>query len=129
MNQYTRKRLIRICQDGVVNHKKWNNRDSFNAQQMINSIYEGLTAEFDFKIDKDTDEDTIWINFINIDLDKLCDCKSLEICDIDDYFRDCDPKHETEMFEGEGINFESNWCNGFMPTRKRLNNCKGEDWY
>ena len=129
MIKYTREELIEICKNSIVHHTKWNDRDSHIAQCEINSIHEGLTAGFDFKIDKETDDETIWISFVNIDFNKIDNGESLEINDVEDYFRDCDPEYETEMFEGYGIDFKSNYTRGFMPTRKKLNDSDGEDWY
>jgi hypothetical protein len=45
-----REELIQICKDAVVHHKKWNNRDSYVAQQSIASVYKGLTAGLNFRV-------------------------------------------------------------------------------
>lgn len=133
-----REELIQLCEDAVVNHKKWRDRDSYSAQKNIQSIYKGLTAGLDYRIitkeiDKDycSDESTLIIEFLQpIDLDKLKTGKDLEISSRENYFKDCDPDYETEMFDGDGINFESTFTKSYMPTRKRIKKCGiGNDWY
>lgn len=128
LGEYSRTNLINLCERAVVHHSKWHDRDSNSAQQMISSIYEGLTAGLDFIIDEETDEETIIIEFINIDLNKLKNGIYLPVCDIDDYFAHCDPNHETEMFEGFGIQFDSSYTSGYMPTKKRLDEANNDDW-
>lgn len=134
----TREDLIELCKDAVVHHTKWQNRDSYSAQKNIQSIYEGLTADLDFRIvTKDicpeyhSDEQTIIIEFLQpIDLDKLKNGKHLEISSREDYFKDCDPNYESEMFDGDGINFYDSYTQTYMPTRERVDNCGvGNDWY
>lgn len=133
-----RQELIELCQDAVVHHTKWQDRDSYSAQKNLQSIYKGLTAGLDYRIitkeidtDYHSDQDTIIIEFLQpIDLDKLKTGKYLEISSRDDYFEDCDPSFETEMFYGEGIDFESNYTKTYMPTRKRIEEVGlGNDWY
>jgi len=132
-----RSELIQLCKDAVVHHTKWQDRDSYSAQKSIQSIHEGLTAGLDFrvvtkKIDKGyhSDERTLIIEFIQpIDHSKLEKAEHLEISTREDYFRDCDPDYETEMFEGEGIDFWSSYTQTYMPTRKRLVESNGGDWY
>lgn len=134
----TREQLIKICQDAVVHHTKWTNRDSYLAQKRIQSTYLGLTAGLNFRVvtkeiypDYYSDENTLIIEFLQpIDLDKLKNGKHLKISSREDYFRDCDPNHESEMFDGEGINFYSDDTITYMPTVERLNKCGvGNDWY
>lgn len=125
-----RKKLIQICKDAVVHYTKWNDRDSYSAQVNIQSIYKGLTAGLNYTIEPDTDERTIWISFNQpIDFEKLKDGEYLEISSRDDYFTDLDPEYETEMFDGNGIDFYSNYTGSYMPTRKKLDECNGGDWY
>ena len=133
----TREELIQICVDGVVHHTKWQNRDSFSAQKSLQSVYEGLTAGLDYRIvtkeinpDYHSSKDTLIIEFMQpIDLNKLKEAKHLEISDREDYFKDCDPGHESEMFDGEGIDFYSTSTQTYIPSREKLDFCKGEDWY
>lgn len=132
-----RSELIQLCKDAVVHHTKWNDRDSYSAQKSIQSIHKGLTAGLDFRvvtkeIDKSyhSDDEALIIEFIQpIDHDKLDGAEHLEISTREDYFRDCDPDYETEMFEGSGIDFCSSYTQTYMPTRKRLIKSNGDDWY
>jgi hypothetical protein len=133
----TREELIELCQDSVIHHTKWMNRDSYSAQRGIQSIYEGLTAGLDFRIvtkeispDYHSTDSILIIEFPHPDLDKLKDAKYLEISSMEDYFKDCDPEYETEMFNGEGIDFSSSYTQTYMPTRQRLESVGiGNDWY
>jgi len=130
-NEPSRADLIQICKDAVVHHTKWQDRDSFIAQKGIQSIYRGLTAGLDYKMVIEGD-DTIWLEFIQpIDFERLKEeGKHLEISSREDYWKDCDPDMEGEMFDGDGIDFYSNWTQTFMPTRERLNKVGvGDDWY
>lgn len=133
-----RNKLIELCKLAVVHHTKWCNRDSYCAQQGIQSIYKGLTAGLDFRIiTKEIDEDyhsndnILIVEFLQpIDLEKLKNGEKLEISELEEYFEDCDPNHEDEMFSGGDIDFESEFTKTYMPTRKRLEDCGiGEDWY
>lgn len=133
-----REYLIQLCKDSVVHHTKWSNRDSYIAQKNIQSIYEGLTAGLDFRIvTKEIDsnyystEDNLIIKFLQpIDFNKLKSGKFLEISSKEDYFNDCDPEYNTEMFDGDGIDFESTYTQSYMPTRKRIEEIGiGNDWY
>lgn len=134
----TRKELIKLCEDAVVHHTKWQNRDSFSAQKNLQSIYKGLTAGLRFRIvtkkicpDYHSDNETLIIEFIQpIDLKKLETGKHLDISSLKDYFNDCDPEYNTEMFDGYGIDFDSRYTQSYMPTRNRINECGiGNDWY
>ena len=132
-----RSELIQLCQDAVVHHTKWQDRDSYSAQKSIQSIYRGLTAGLDFRIvTKDIDEHyhsgerNLIVEFIQpIDHTKLREGQHLKISEREDYFRDCDPNYETEMFDGCGIDFSSDYTQTYMPTQKRLDECSGGDWY
>lgn len=125
-----REELIKICEDAVVHHTEWRDRDSYAAQVNLQSIYKALTAGLPYTLTIENDR-TIWITFSQpIDFEKLSKGSYLNISSRDDYFTDCDPEYETEMFEGYGIDFESNYTGTYMPTRKRLEECGiGNDWY
>lgn len=124
-----RKELIKICEDAVVPFHLWMNRDSFAAQMQIKTIYKGLTAGLDFTITSE-DEETIHIKF-NLHYTnerKLKEFgKNLEISSREDYFKLTD--FNNEMFDSNGIDFNSSYLEGYMPTRKQLDLVKGEDWY
>lgn len=132
-----REELIKICEDAVVHHTKWEDRDSYLAQREIQSIHKGLTAGLEFKIitkeddpNYHSDEHTLIIKFFKPILDTIENVPELEISSREDYFKDCDPDYESEMFGGGGIDFDSDYTQGYMPTRKRLENVGvGNDWY
>lgn len=133
-----REELIELCKRAVVHHTKWHNRDSYSAQKSIQSIYKGLTAGLDFRVvtkeidaDYHSDEKTLVIEFLKpIDFEKLETGLELTISSREDYFNDCDPEYDSEMFDGDGIDFHSNWTGTYMPTEKRLNDVGyGNDWY
>lgn len=135
----TREELISLCEDSVVHHTKWQNRDSYSAQKGIQSIYEGLTAGLDFRIvtaeidpSYHSNSQHLIIEFLQpIDFDKLNKNLSyLSISSREEYFEDCDPEYESEMFEGEGIDFNSDYTQTYMPTRERIDYFGvGNDWY
>lgn len=131
VRRFSRKELISICKDAVVHHTKWGDRDSYSAQVNLQSIYKALTAGLPYEIDEDTDDNTIWIKFKQpINLRKLNKGEYLNISSREDYFIDCDPNYETEMFDGYGIDFTSDYTGSYMPTRKRLEDVgEGNDWY
>jgi hypothetical protein len=133
-----RKYLIQLCKDAVVHHTKWRDRDSYSSQREIQSIYKALTAGLEYRIlTKEispsyySDDWSLIIEFLQpIDFKKLETGEFLEISSLEDYFRDCDPEHKGEMFDGEGIDFYSDYTQTYMPTRKRLEKVgTGNDWY
>ena len=133
MEKPTRAELIQLCEDAVIHHTKWMDRDSYSAQLGIQSIHAGLTAGLEFKLTDDTDEETIWIEFL-VNPDELPDglgrVDTIAISSREEYFSECDPEHNGEMFDGPGIDFSSDYTQGFMPTRKRLEDRgEGNDWY
>lgn len=137
MENITREQLISICEDAVVHHSKWGNRDSYSAQLNVQDVYRGLTAGIDFKVvTKEDDpsyhstESTLIVEFLQpIDYDKLNEGLHLNISSREDYFNDCDPNHESEMFDGVGIDFHGHFTKTYIPSRKTLDYVKGDDWY
>ena len=127
----TREELIQLCRDAVVHHTKWGNRDSYLAQVNIRKAYRQLTAGMEFEIeDGDRDnfiksgEYTIWLNFPE---DNGKEGEDLAISSREDYFNDCDPERNTEMFDvWDDSSFD--FCS-YIPTRKRLDLANGGDWY
>lgn len=134
----TREELIQLCKDAVVHHTKWQDRDSYSAQRNVQSIYKGLTAGLEFRIvtkeidaEYHSDNEVLIIEFMKpIDFNKLDKGLDLEISSREDYFKDCDPEQDTEMFDGDGIDFYSNYTQTYMPTREKINSVGiGNDWY
>lgn len=134
----TREQLIELCKLAVVHHTKWQDRDSYCAQMAVASIYKRLTAGLDFKIvtkeidpEYHSDENTLIVEFLQpIDFRKLDKGLELTISTREEYFRDCDPEYDTEMFDSEGINFYSAYTKSYMPTEARMKEVGiGNDWY
>ncbi len=131
-----REELIKICEDAVVSHKKWIERDSCSAQNSVKSIYLGLTAGLDYRIvtkemsSFHSDELALVIEFLQpINMEMLKTGKVLQISTREQYFKDCDPEYETEMFTKVGIDFSSTFTTSYMPTRERLEFIGiGNDW-
>lgn len=105
MTDYTREELIAICEAGVVPHEHWSDRDSAGAQQKLGQAWAYLKAGCDFAVRIDatstcsTDDDTVWVDITFHDFG---------------YF-DYDGGPKTEIF--------------YLPTRKRLEQTAGKDWY
>lgn len=138
VRRFSRDELISICKDAVVHHTKWQNRDSYSAQKGIQSIYKGLTAGLKFrvvtkKIDPDyhSNDWTLIIEFLQpINFEKLETGLHLDISSREDYFKDCCPDYECEMFDGDGIDFQSTFTQTYMPSRQKLESVgTGNDWY
>jgi hypothetical protein len=129
--------LIELCKRSVVHYSKWRNRDSYSAQLSIKSIYKGLTAGLDFRIvtkaidpEYHSTTDTLIIEFLQpIDFEKLNNGVDLEISTREQYFKNCDPERESEMFDGEGIDFFSSYTKTYMPSMSRIQEANGDDWY
>ena len=109
---YTRKKLIEICEQSFVNQDKWTNRDSAESQISLGSCYALLKCgcHYEIKYTEDgtgcnTDERTIWIQFLVKDFM---------------WFEGCD--------EDERGN-ENHDYHFYLPTQKRLDETKGNDWY
>lgn len=117
--EYTREKLIEICDMAIVNKLKWSNRDT--AQNMIDvgTCYALLKAGCKFEIktrensDKYTscitDSKTIWIQFW------VKDFRWFDWLDADDKEYSDGRCHSDYFF--------------YLPTKKRLESAKGEDWY
>jgi len=129
--EYTREELIQICKDAIVPCEKWNDRDSYSSQVLISDIHALLSTGAEFEIGENTDDDTIWIYFKNLTEEQKNNRHQyqLSIDSREDYFEKRDPDYETEMFDGHGIDINSSYLGGYMPTRKRLEESNGEDWY
>lgn len=122
----TREGLMQICKDAVVPFKKWNDRDSYRAQCTISDIHGLLSVGAEYELDL-KDPDTTWILFKNLtsEQENNYDRYLLPTDSLDDYFKEFDG----EMFDGGGIDVGTDYMKGYMPTRRRLSEVKGEDWY
>jgi len=127
---YTRDELISICEDGVVKWQDWGDRDSYMAQVQLSDIYSLLRvgAEYDCQVENDR---TIWIDFHNVTNEMIDDAKNyrLDYDDREKYLEEHD--YDYEMFDGKGldIKYDRTEYSGYMPTRTRLKETQGGDWY
>lgn len=121
--KYTKKQLISICEDAIVQQEKWADRDSFSSQLQLGQALVLLKAECKFEIitreNADSystcysDEDTIWIKFW---------AKNFKWFDILDGDTEEYPNGLSCFDNGDDLMF-------YLPTRKRLEKKKGKDWY
>lgn len=116
--KYTRKELIEICESAIVSQNKWNDRDSASSQIDIGKCWALLKAGCKFEIStKDnekisqciTDDKTIWIQFWVKD---FCWFDTL----------DADSSELPDGIKNSDYFF-------YLPTKKRLEESKGKDWY
>ena len=116
---YSRKTLIEICEDAIVPQDKWRDRDSESAQKNIGRVWQLLKCGCEFEEqtienspDYHSDEDTIiikfWVHNFNW-FESGSDCF-------------VDKRGSADDSNGETLRF-------YIPTRKRLNECVGKDWY
>ena len=111
MKKYTREDLLKICEQAFVPESKWHDRDSENAQCKLGECYALLKAGCDFEVtykDEDsmcvTDENTIWLYVY-----------SKGFFWFEFYGEDRDDYKEKHHY--------------YLPTQKRLDETKDEDWY
>jgi len=122
----SREELIAICGDSVVPAEKWSDRDSYSAQVNVEKVYQLLKAGCEFIATVDVYGDFIDVSFNNIthEQERASMCVCLDIDSLEDY------KGEGEMFYAERcIDFDKKYIGGYIPTRKRLEEFDGRDWY
>lgn len=103
-----REELIAICEAAVTNVEKWCNRDSPQSHEQLGLAWVLLKAGCDFHVHPPsengggcfTDERTIWLTITW-------------------------PSFSTFEYGGGNENSET----FYLPTRKRLEDRKGRDWY
>jgi hypothetical protein len=99
MATYTREDLLAICECAFVQQEHWYNRDSASAQRQLGEAYALLKAGCEFWIGSDTDIRTIWVVITSEGF----------------AHKDYDGGLDTEHF--------------YLPTRERLAQSDGKDWY
>jgi hypothetical protein len=117
--------LIQLCIDSYVPFTSWSNRDSYSAQQNVKNIYQLLKAgaPYTFSIEGDT----IQIEFSNVyQFFDVIETISFNIDSREDYLEE---NPDDEMFDGSSIYDCGDAFYGYLPTRKRLDNSHGGDWY
>lgn len=130
---YSREDLIQICRDAVVPYTKWNDRDSYSAQRNIQSIYEGLSVGLEYTISIDGNSIDIYFKpptdaQLNDMVNNYLEIDSRDSY-IDWYIQENGEDSNPEMFDGYGIDWRSDYLGSYMPTRERLDNANGYDWY
>lgn len=103
MAELTREELIAICEAAIVPESKWCDRDSESAHRQVGECWALLRAGCPFRISAVgslcTNEKTIWL---------YVDSRGFD------------------SFETGG---ERNTQSFYLPTRKRLADREGRDWY
>lgn len=59
--EYTREKLIEICEKSIVPHEKWRDRDTAVSQEWVGKAWAFLKAGASFEIESGTNDRTIWI--------------------------------------------------------------------
>jgi hypothetical protein len=107
----TREELISICEAAIVPYEKWHNRDSPHSQERVGVCWALLRAGCEFRILTHpahqgdgcvTDADTIWLEITHAT------------------FMSIECGRDEEPWEDETF---------YLPTRKRLADRAGRDWY
>lgn len=103
---YSRKKLIELCEKAIVPEKKWGDRDSSSAHRQIGEAWALLKAGCNYDVrysDKsavNTDNHTIWVE---ITFDGF------------QAFEEGSGCRESEIF--------------YIPTEMRIEKSKDDDWY
>ena len=117
---YTREKLIEICEKAIVKQTNWYNRDSASAQMGIGKCWALLKAGCEFEIQTIkqnpdgncvTDERTIWIQLF-----------------VHDFGWFENGAEEAEDQRGSTGDWNDNYLY-YLPTEKRLEESDNGDWY
>lgn len=128
--EYSREELIELCKESIVPCSKWNDRDSYSAQQKVQLIFEGLTGgvEYTYNIEGKT----IWIDFEPATTVQKDNMSYIEIDSRDNYcewyLSEYVEEFSGKMFEGGWVDWNKN-NHGYLPTKEKLEEVDGEDWY
>lgn len=101
---YSREKLIEICERAIVPHEAWHDRDSYSAQNGVGQLWAMLKANAPFAVQTTgtncvTDERTIWVRITAEGFASF----------------DWGGGPENEVY--------------YLPTEKRLTETAGRDWY
>lgn len=126
--------LLQICEDAVVPCIEWNNRDSYISQVQLSDIYGLLEAGAEYEIS--IEEDSILIQFPNLPVAFGVNVtRDLDYDTREDYFNLEGVDSDDEMFESNGLGYNDynykvgDYIGGYLPTRERLTQADGGDWY
>jgi hypothetical protein len=99
----TRKRLIALCEQGIVQVDKWMDRDTPATQQQLGICWAYLKAGCNFTIISE-EEEFLYLTIFH------------------PTFRTIESQHPGEPEELESTDF-------YIPTERKIKECKGRDWY
>lgn len=128
-----REELIKLCEDGVVSYKDWNDRDSYSSQVQLSDIYALLKAGVEYVLMPGEWAHHIEFKAPNKEQTLLADSFSLPIDSREDYFEEFG--YDNEMFDGCGIDYRDRedeidpFIGGYLPSHARLISSDGGDWY
>ena len=134
----TREDLIKLCEDAVVPCSKWDNRDSYSAQVNIQDAYKGLTGGVPYKYDIEYGYTHTVSGYISIVFEKPTReqrkaFKHLEIDSLEDHIDWHEEQYGEdsgyEMFDSHPMNWKDDYLSVYIPTRERLIEANGNDWY
>ena len=126
---YNKKELIELCERAVVPCERWNNRDSASSQNGLYEIYIRLNADIPYTYTIEN-ERTIWISFEKPTKEQEENMYRYNLCvdTVDDYRERVSNDPDDEMFYPGYYPFNEPFST-YMPTKKRLDEASGEDWY
>ena len=112
--EYTREKLIEICEKAIVKHDQWSDRDSASSHIGVGTCWALLKAGCKFQIntkenikgDCVTDNHTIWIQL---------------------WVKDFGWFEYAEEEEEDG--YDKSDYHFYLPTEKRLKEANSKDWY
>ena len=104
MAKPTREELIKLCEDGVVPVDEWSNRDSAAAQNQLGKAWAMLKAGVEYHIEDDVKHGAWWVEFTYPGFSAFEEGR-----DKADGYWDEDTR--------------------YIPTRERLEQAAGGDWY
>jgi hypothetical protein len=131
----SREELLSICEDAIIPWQNWEDRDSFSSQVLVSDIFGLLSTDATFTVTQDAE--TFWVSFKNVTQEQINEANThfLSYDDRDEYLEE---NPDYEMFIGYGLDLSSYGINqienglevsGYLPTRKRLEDTSGGDWY
>lgn len=135
MENYERMKLSSLCLKSYLPQKYWNNKYSFAGQRMVNSVYQCITAGYNYYTHPLVSNDFIVIEFlpsskhcINLSKARAFDTKVMEITE--------DSLHQFSLQKNipfeylPGINFKQIPLIGYLPLEKTIHkhNVERSDW-
>jgi hypothetical protein len=135
MENYERMKLSSLCLKSYLPQKYWNNKYSFAGQRMINSVYQCLSAGYNYYTHPLVSDDFIVVEFlpsskhcVNLSKVRAFDTKVIEITS--------DSLHQLSLQKNIsfeyllGIDFKQIPLIGYLPSEKIIHkhNIGRSDW-